>query len=88
MPDFDYLTNKRFSEIPVTNDDILSLIRNVDKNKSCGSDGISARMLSLCNESIVFPLKLIFRTIIYTGVYPDLWKQANVTPIHKNVSNL
>ena len=33
--------------------------------------------------SIFVPLDLIFRNIIQTVIYPDQWKQANVTTIHK-----
>ena len=29
------------------------------------------------------PLKLMFTNILSTGVYPELWKFANVTPIRK-----
>ena len=43
-------------------------------------------MLSLCDESIVLPLRLIFSNILSTGAYPDIWKQANVTPVHKKGS--
>ena len=40
-------------------------------------------MLLLCDDSIVLPLKLIFQNILSTGIFPDLWKCANVTPIKK-----
>ena len=40
-------------------------------------------MLLLCDDSIVLPLKLIFQNILLTGIFPELWKCANITPIHK-----
>ena len=40
-------------------------------------------MLLLCGESAALPLKIIFSNILSTGVYPNFWKLANVTPIHK-----
>ena len=86
LPEFQYLTDKRLSNILLTNDDILPLIRGLNKNKASGSDQISARMLSLCDDSIILPLKLIFQNILETGVYPEKWKLANVTPIHKKGS--
>ena len=43
-------------------------------------------MLSLCDDSIILPLNLIFQNILETGVYPEKWKLANVTPIHKKGS--
>ena len=29
------------------------------------------------------PLKIIFDNILETGIIPDQWKGANVTPVHK-----
>ena len=49
-------------------------------NKASGSDGISGQMLLLCDESVILPLKIIFRNILITSTYPDTWKLANVTP--------
>ena len=40
-------------------------------------------MLLLCDVSVILSLKIIFRTILLTSTYPDIWKLANVTPIFK-----
>ena len=40
-------------------------------------------MLLICGDPILVHLDLIFRTIIQTCIYPDQWKHANVTPVHK-----
>ena len=40
-------------------------------------------MLVLCDDSVILPLKIIFRNILLTSIYPDIWKLANVTPIFK-----
>ena len=40
-------------------------------------------MLLLCDVSVVLPLKIIFQNILDKSIYPDIWKLANVTPIHK-----
>ena len=52
-------------------------------NKASGSDGISGQMLLICDETVVLPPKIIFRNILETSIYPDVWKLANVTPIFK-----
>ena len=83
LPICSYLTNERLDHIPFTDEEILLLIRSLNPGKSNGPDNISARMLLICDDSIVLPLRLIFRNIMLTGVYPELWKHANVTPIHK-----
>ena len=48
-----------------------------------GSDGISGKMLLLCYNSVVLPLKIIFQNILVISTYPDMWKLANATPIFK-----
>ena len=48
-----------------------------------GSDGISGQMLLLCDDSVILPLRIIFRNILSTAIYPDIWKLANVTTIFK-----
>ena len=40
-------------------------------------------MLKLCDSSVVLPLKIIFKNILDTSIYPDMWKVADVTPIFK-----
>ena len=43
-------------------------------------------MIKICDEVIVPPLLIIFETALRTGIYPNLWKKANVIPIHKKDS--
>ena len=40
-------------------------------------------MLILCDESVIKPLSIIYRSILNTSIYPDTWKMANVTPVFK-----
>ena len=83
LPDLVYLTEKRINNIAISDTDILSIIRSLNPNKAAGSDGISGQMLLLCDKSVVLPLEIIFRNILETSTYPNMWKLANVTPIFK-----
>ena len=60
---------------------IIALIRNINPNKATGYDGISGQMLLLCDDSVILPLKIIFRNILLTSIYSETWKLVNVTPI-------
>ena len=40
-------------------------------------------MIKLCGPHLCVPLKIIFDNILETGIFPDQWKEANVTPVHK-----
>ena len=46
-------------------------------------------MIKLSDTSLVTPLKIIFTNCLRQGVFPEIWKRANVVPIHKkNEKNL
>ena len=40
-------------------------------------------MIKICNESITIPLKIIFYESLKNGVFPEIFKRANVVPVHK-----
>ena len=83
LPPLAYRTGNRVDTFPISTNDITTIIRKLNPNKATGSDRISAHMLILCGDTAVIPLKILFNNILSTGVYPNLWKLANVTPIHK-----
>ena len=80
---FNHLTNRKIDQIHIENEDIITLIRKLNPNKANGSDGISAQMLLLCDNSVILPLRIIFTNILTTATYPNMWKLADVTPIFK-----
>ena len=86
LPTLNYLTENRLDNIPFTTDDILSLLRSLNVNKATGSNGISAKMLFICDDTVILPLKIIFENILSSGTYPNLWKLANIIPIQKKSS--
>ena len=71
------------SSIQFLERDLLNLVRLLDPSKSHGFDGISIRMIKICDASIIKPLLIIFKNSLNTGIFPHHWKMANVTPIHK-----
>ena len=83
LPNFQHITEARINTVVIKREEILSLIRNLNPNKATGADEISARMLLICDDSVVLPLMIIFSNILETSVYPDQWKLANVVPVYK-----
>ena len=71
------------SDICITDDKILRVIRSLNANKAHGCDDISVRMVKFCVSALVLPLKLIFCNCLSRGVFPVTWKSANVVPVHK-----
>ena len=69
--------------LPIDRGKVLKLIRSLDSKKAHGCDEISIMMIKICDSLIVEPLCLIFEKCLETGVYPSIWKKANIIPVHK-----
>ena len=86
LPDPNPLTNAKLDTFEVTNENIKNILIGLKANKAHGYDNISVNMIKLCGDSLVVPLKLIFNNILRTAKFPNQWKRANVTPVHKKES--
>ena len=78
-----WLQDFRLTSIKFENNDVLKIIGSLNANKAHGHDGISVRIIKICDESLVHPLLLNFRGYVDTGVYPDTWKKSNIVPLLK-----
>ena len=76
-------TEKILISFDIKDDDILLIIKNLNVDKAHGWDQLSKRMIKTCGDSITFLLKLIFKSMINEGLFPDDWKKSNVVPVHK-----
>ena len=86
LPPFEYKVNSKIEDVSFSEHEIVSIIQSLNSNKAHGWDGISIRMIKICDETIALPLKIIFDTALKSGSYPDKWKRANVVPVHKKES--
>ena len=59
------------------------MMKALNVNKAHGHDEISIRTLKLCESAITEPLYLIFKNCLSSNTFPDVWKKANVIPVHK-----
>ena len=62
---------------------VARLLRQLDPSKATGPDGIPAQVLKICAVELSSPLSSLFSACFRQGVYPSLWKTANVVPVHK-----
>ena len=83
LPPLVFRTNSRISSVVITCNEIKDIIAGLNTNKAHGPDNISVNMVKLCGHNLSVPLKIIFENIIKSGIFPDQWKEANVTPVHK-----
>lgn len=80
--------NSVTSDIVVTRDEILRLLRSLDKTKGPGSDGIPPVLVVNCADTLAEPLTIILNRSFREGVVPTAWKLADIVPIHKKGSKI
>ena len=71
LPNVEYKTDERLNYFEINENKIFSIIKNFIASKAHGWDNISIRMIKLCGKAIAIPLKLIFRSMLEEGVFPD-----------------
>ena len=76
LPNLEYKTNKQLNYFEINENDILSIIKNLNASKAHGWDKISIKMIKLCGKTLATLLKLIFRPMLEEGLFSDDWKKA------------
>ena len=71
------------SDLNISEEKILNIIRSLNPNKAHGWDEISIRMIKISDASLLTPLRIIFTNCLRQGVFPEIWRCANVVPVHK-----
>lgn len=71
-----------FHEISV--DYVYNEIIKMPNNKSPGIDNICPKLLKIAAPIICLPLTYICNLSLTTSIFPQDWKMAKVTPIHKS----
>ena len=77
------ITASSLESVTISGSDILKTIRSLDTNKAHVHDDISVRMMIICDDAIVEPLKMLFVNSVNQVVFPSRWKKANVIPVQK-----
>lgn len=76
------------NSITLTEDQILKALSHVDCNKGAGSDKISPIFIWNCRTALARPLCIIYNRSLKECVFPTVWKEAQIVPIHKKGSKL
>lgn len=76
-------TNLLFSLKPVTESQIIKIVRSLNNTNRTGTDTISTKILKDAIGVLVTPITWIVNTSILTGTFPEIWKMAKVIPILK-----
>ena len=81
-PNVEY-TDSEITDIILTHADVHSVIKNLDKSKATGPDMIHNKLLIATVHIITEPLTILFNHCLNEGIFPNIWKIAHVTPLHK-----
>ena len=76
-------TNTKLENVVFTSEKIRAKIKDLKSNSAPGPDNISAHLLQIAREELLEPLKIIFQQSFNTGIVPQDWRHATVTPIFK-----
>jgi len=72
--------------IRITEWEVKKAIRKLKKESAAGPDEIGPRLLQELEDAAAAALTIIFRESVESGVVPEDWRRANVTPIFKKGS--
>ena len=67
----------------IDHDHVLSLIKKININKSCGLPGINSRVLKDALMFLSHELTIIFKNSIKEGIFPESWSSGLLVPIPK-----
>ena len=71
------------SSIELTIDEVESTLKSLAIGKACGPDQINNRILKELAVELSPPLTDLFNISLTQCTVPDIWKRANVSPVHK-----
>ena len=71
------------NDFAISDQKIVNIIRSLNPHKAHGWEEISVRMIKLSEAALVAPQKTIFTNCLRCGLFPQVWKCANVVPVHK-----
>ena len=72
------LTNIKFTSLKVK-----SVLESLQLGKLSGPDGINNRILKELSSPLSRPLSHLSNYSMSKGIFPDIWKEANVSPLFK-----
>ncbi len=83
IPSNNIETGPLLDSIHIIQGDVYEALTKLNTSKATGPDNIGNLLLKRCAPSISSVLTRIFNLSLTLGQFPDSWKIANITPLHK-----
>ena len=69
--------------LEVTPGQVKAWLMNIDSKKATCSNDFPSWVSKMCAEDLCVPLTDVFNNCFKSGIYPDIWKQAEIVPLQK-----
>ena len=76
-------SNQKFSFKLMSEESMLRSLKMLQSGKARGPDGVPTNLIKDATKFIAKPLAMIFNASLATGIVPNVWKLAKITPIFK-----
>ena len=83
MPSLDNDSYPSMPEVTVSTQGVQKLLSKLQPNKATGPDDLAARVLKEFAVEIAPALSCIFQRSLDTGILPEDWRRANISPVFK-----
>ena len=77
------VNHNKFSFSSTSSSIVFSHLNKLCRSKATGLDNISAKIIRECADMISVSLCDLFNKSLLSGIFPDDWKCARVTPLFK-----
>ena len=74
---------KSMVTIPVSEVEVMGIIKSLKSKGTSGYDGISSKILKQCASTVIKPLTFICNLSLITGTFPERCKLVIIRPIYK-----
>ena len=75
-------TTYKLDSIIVTPEEVRDTLQSLPIGKAAGPDLINNRILKELAQPLALPLSDLFNMSLSSGSVPNIWEEANVSPIH------
>ena len=83
LPSINHALPYKLDSISITSLEEEDILKTLKTGKAAGPDSIDNRLLKELARPLSGPLTDLYNFSLTTGKVPNLWKQANVTPVFK-----
>lgn len=83
LPDLDLPNYPPLETINISQDDVKDVISLIKPHKAPGPNLISPKLIKEAKTELAYPFSKLFNLSLTLKEFPDSWKKANVTAIHK-----